>query len=247
MDPVRVLAGARKLLQTNETTPTYHTSIPDQCKGAACLLFHMLTIVVILCVLLFIIFLVWYAKFKVNQAIRKGRVPAKLLYSYWTIPQAERGDIDAFAFPLHQPNSRADINEESCPICLKDRPKHKDWVVFEGCRHATCLKCFKKLVGQYRLHAACPMCRALLAVGEGDRGGEPKPNASTAPPAVVPTTEVLAAGEQAAVVLVAEAPAAGEQRAEVHVAEVQAAEVQAAEVEAAAQGTNGQVAGNSRA
>lgn len=121
-------------------------------------------------------------------------MPAKLIISYWTIKPEERGDIGQFSFPLHRPLRRDEINEEMCPICLKDMPKAKSWVVFDGCTHATCFACFKRLVGEHRLHAACPMCRSLLAVGEGDRGGGgPKPAAGQPPaeeqPAVTPVAQ----------------------------------------------------------
>lgn len=183
MDPSGIMAGARSLLQTNET---YHTNTPEGCNGATCLLFHILTITFMLLIVMVIVALVWYKRWKIFRAVQKGNVPATMLISYadlWTVKPAERGELEAFTFPVHPPERREDINEDSCPVCLKDMPKAKSWVVFDGCRHATCLSCFKKLVRQQRLHVACPMCRSLLAVGEGNRGGPgPKP-AAEAPPA----------------------------------------------------------------
>ena len=99
-----------------------------------------------------------------------GDLPAHMVLSYWTIRPSQRGDLDAFTFPIHRPLSREAINEPSCPICLKEKPKPESWVIFDVCHHATCKGCFKRLVAQYRLHAACPICRSMLAKGKGDRG-----------------------------------------------------------------------------
>lgn len=185
MDSSGIMHGARSLLQKNET---YHTNTPEGCKGVTCLLFHILTITGLLLVILTIVGVVWYKQWKLSRAVQKGSVPAEMLISYWGVKPSERGDIDAFTFPVHRPARREDINEEACPVCLKDRPKSKSWVVFEGCHHAVCLSCFKKIVGQHRLHVACPMCRSLLAIGEGDRGG----------PAAKPAAEQQPTEEQAA-------------------------------------------------
>ena len=92
--------------------------------------------------------------------------------SRWSPKVSERGDVDAFSFPLRRPSNRKDINEDSCPICLNTRPSPKSWVAFGVCNHATCYSCFKQLVRQQGLHAACPLCRSLLAVGDGDRGAQ---------------------------------------------------------------------------
>lgn len=61
------------------------------------------------------------------------------------------------------------------------------WVVF-SCGHSTCHACFKQIVSRQKLHAACPLCRSLLAEGDGNRG-LPKQNQATGPTATPPTSQ----------------------------------------------------------
>ena len=96
------------------------------------------------------------------------------------IPVSERGDLSKFAFAIRPPASKDELKEEACPICMS-ATNWKKWLVF-SCGHATCRRCFKELAMRQKLHAACPLCRQLLAEGEGNRGGpqrRPAPSETT--------------------------------------------------------------------
>lgn len=166
MDSFGILTRTRSLLQSNLTSTTKH----EGCSGGYCVLFDVLIITSILAAAGIIFATILYQKWKLSKALREGNVSAHMVISYWTIRPSERGDLDAFTFPIHVPVRREDINEQSCPICLRGKPKPASWVIFDACNHATCNSCFKKIVAQHRLHAACPICRTLLAKGKGDRG-----------------------------------------------------------------------------
>ena len=198
MESLANLDLGRKLRQTTNSTSQAQSV---ECTITTCFLFHLLIIATVAGILLFVLGIVWYNKWTLFRAIQKGNVPAEYFVPNWTANPAERGDIAAFKFPLHRPNKRSDINEECCPICLKTRPSPKSWIVFGGCNHATCFKCFKKLANRQRLHAACPICRTLLAVGDGDRGGT-KP---------IPSNEAQSVEEQAAATQPTPTTAAAEQ------------------------------------
>jgi hypothetical protein len=158
------------------------TGAGEACSGAGCLVFNVLVIVIMLIIVGIIFAYAIYKKWRLSRAIKRGGIPAKFLISQLAVPPSERGDLKAFSFPVHRPKTREEINEESCPICLATKPKASSWIVFGACTHATCTSCFKKLVGEKKLLAACPICRTMLAKGEGKRGG----------PTTTPATELPA-------------------------------------------------------
>jgi Zinc finger, C3HC4 type (RING finger) len=200
MDTVAAALASRSLLEiaTNQSPapdvqspPDSSTNLPKavHCSGSLCLVFNILVVVIILFAAALIFAFALYKRWRMSRAIKRGSIPAKFLISQWTVPPSERADLAAFAFPVHQPKNREDINEEECPICLKPKPKPTAWLVFGACNHATCNSCFKKLVAEKKLHAPCPICRTLLAQGEGSRGGS-KPKPETEEPVVVRATEM---------------------------------------------------------
>ena len=189
-------AGSRSLLPANISSSS-RTSESAGCSGASCLLFNMLIIATIALTAVIILIAMLARRCKFSRAVRNGNIPAKMLISYWTVRPSERGDLEAFSFPVHRPLKRDDINEESCPICLKTRSKPSSWIIFDKCNHGTCQGCFKKLADQQRLFVACPMCRALLADGTGHRGGpRPKPETAAQQPAEEQSTSQPAGDNQ---------------------------------------------------
>jgi len=104
-----------------------------------------------------------------DKSLREGIVPASMLVSSWNTQTKNLGDTEAFHFVIHVPESRDEIKEQECPICLKQHPKSRKWIVF-GCGHATCRKCFKKMVSRQKLYTNCPLCRHVIVEGDGDRG-----------------------------------------------------------------------------
>jgi hypothetical protein len=163
--------GSRALLQaSNASSSDSSTNLPQaaECSGIACLIFNILVIVI----MIFIVFLIFayagYKKWKWSRAIKLGRLPANYLISMFSVPPTERENLKHFSFPVRRPKNREEINEEACPICLKDKPKPASWLVFGNCEgtHACCNSCFKKLVADQKLLAACPICRTQLATGE---------------------------------------------------------------------------------
>ena len=165
------IATSRALLQQPDQYPK-----ANSCSGFLCIMFNIMVVIVIFLVVLLILAYSLFKKIRYNIAVRRGNVPAKLILTAypWGVKPDERGELAAFTFPVHRPTEREEVNEESCPICLKERPKASSWIIFYGCKHATCDGCFRQLANQQRLNAACPMCRSLLAQGEGDRGGPKK-------------------------------------------------------------------------
>jgi len=174
--------GSRSLLSGEELAGTgvNYTG----CKGSSCWLSTILLVAIFLFFAALMFAIALYKNWKFSQAIKNGSLPAEMLISQWSVKTSERGDLDAFSFTVRRPEKREDIDEESCPVCLKEKPKATAWLVFGACNHATCNHCFLKLVSDQKLHAACPICRTLLAQGEGNRGK----NRST-PGAIEITTE----------------------------------------------------------
>ena len=171
--------NARRLLQTSQ--------LATDCRQVTCLLFNVLAISSAVIVVVVILMLVLVKRWKYQRAVSRGSVPATMLISQRFKLAEERGELEKFCFKVHRPKSRKDINEEACPICLKERPKKASWVVF-GCQHATCDKCFKQLVSLQHLHSICPICRDLLATGDGNRGGTAEKRAEMMDRSVSSTT-----------------------------------------------------------
>jgi len=165
----QITFASRSLLQRSDA----YSRTQRNCSGATCLIFNLLIVVIILFFAALILVFALYKKWKYSRAIKNGSLPAKFLISQLVVPPSERCDLSAFSFPVRRPKTREEINEESCPICLKDKPKPTSWLVFGACNHATCDSCFKRLVSGQKLHAACPICRTALAKGEGNRGRKP--------------------------------------------------------------------------
>lgn len=175
--------GSRSLLQAPESSNLGNNI---NCTGAVCLVFNVLAVVIILFFATLIFAFALYKKWKRSRAIKNGSLPATFLISQWAVPPSERGSLAAFSFPVRRPKTREEINEESCPICLKEKLKPTSWLVFGACNHATCNSCFKRLVSDQKLHAACPICRTTLVQGEGNRGEKP----SVEQPVVIATEPV---------------------------------------------------------
>jgi len=184
----RTTVGSRSLLHGG------HGGHDPKCTGAYCVLFNVLVVIVVVFFAVLILAVMLYKKWKLSRAIKSGSLPAEFVISQWLVLPKERGDLAAFSFPVHQPKKRDEVDEESCPICLKERPKPTSWLVFGACNHATCISCFKRLVSDQKLHAACPICRTMLAKGEGNRGKNPSTR-----PAVELTTESATTTTTAAV------------------------------------------------
>ena len=114
-----------------------------------------------------------YKKLRYSRAVSRGSLPAKYLVSQWSVKPQERVNLALFSYPVRRPKVREEVDEADCPICLSAKPKPKSWIIFGVCNHAVCNSCFRKLVADQKLHAACPICRTVLVQGEG--GLPPKP------------------------------------------------------------------------
>ena len=143
-----------------------------------------------------------YRKWRYKSALRRGQMPANLLISSDAKWDGDRGDVAVFNFIVRRPRKKGDVQDESCSICFKKNTWYTPWVVFK-CNHGVCNTCFKKLVDEKRLNAACPLCRTLLAEGQGNRGDH-RPQRSnshistsaTATPALIPATTTTERLEQ---------------------------------------------------
>ena len=163
-------AAAAALAAGGTTLPfTYGAGIAP-CSGMSCgfpafmVIACGLTVVMIAAVLGY----TTYTRAKYRAALRQGMVPARRMMSHVGSTQTKQ-DMEAFAFYVTPATTREQVKEDACPVCLRELPKAGSWVVFK-CSHATCHRCFKQLVKRQRLHAQCPLCRHMLAEGEGDRG-----------------------------------------------------------------------------
>eukprot|EP00890_Picochlorum_soloecismus_P001900 jgi/Picsp_1/2710/NSC_00939-R1_hypothetical protein COCSUDRAFT_64482 [Coccomyxa subellipsoidea C-169] len=144
-----------------------------RCNGLECKIpVAPLVIACLIFVMILYIIGVWlWSYYKFERALKLKIVPAKLLLSQFLIKAKDRGDIKNFDFIIRRPDSRDEVKEDECPVCLKDYKKPGKWLLF-SCGHATCFKCFRRITLNKRLHTTCPLCRQYIAEGEGDRGLE---------------------------------------------------------------------------
>lgn len=154
------------------------------CKTSLCTAIIVIIIVGVFLTVAVLVGLPLYRRWKYSSAVRSGSVPASMLIPRMATWRGQMGDVAAFTFPVHRPIEKEEIKEDSCPICFKPDPRLSQWISFK-CSHGVCNSCFKKLVREQRLHAACPLCRALLAEGEGNRGDQPSPQNGTEAPVPV--------------------------------------------------------------
>jgi hypothetical protein len=178
MDDRHFMSQTRRLLQG-----------PNRCEYQNnCFAFSIFTWGIVVVALLGIGAWLLFSKWRYRRALDKGVVPANMVCKYWVINADGRGDVRAFHFPVRRVANREDVKEQCCPVCLNSKPKARSWVQFQ-CGHATCERCWRKLAAHSKLHASCPLCRHMLAVGEGSRGRLPGESELTAPHASHAATE----------------------------------------------------------
>ena len=126
---------------------------------------------IVLVMVLYVVAVVIWSRYAYLKSLKKGSVPATMLVGQWLASGKDRGDVKAFTFMIRKPQSREEVKEEDCPVCLKNYENPKKWVMFT-CGHATCERCFRRMMARQRLFTNCPLCRHYIAQGDGDRGTE---------------------------------------------------------------------------
>ena len=175
--PVGIEAAPPKTIKHEASYDHYHAGWSGnrivRCSGLECKI-PVAPLVIACLIVLMILYIigVWlWSHYKFERALKKKVVPAKLLLSQFLIKAKDRGDIKNFNFIIRRPDSRDEVKEDECPVCLKDYAKPGKWLIF-SCGHSTCFKCFRRMTLNKRLHTTCPLCRKYIAEGEGDRGLE---------------------------------------------------------------------------